>query len=69
MSREPGYQVVTSLSGPQRESLETLLRDRFGDLPLPATIVTGGGGEVLLLRKGTPTVSDIRKLLEASEWP
>jgi thiol-disulfide isomerase/thioredoxin len=61
--REPGYQVLTALDGPQRESLEALLRDRFGDLPLPATIVTGAAGEVILLKKGTPTVSEIRRLV------
>lgn len=59
----PAYQILADLPESEREKFRSLTRSRFGETPLPSTIVTSAAGEVILVKKGTIDLSTVRQLL------
>lgn len=62
-NHSPAYQVLAELPESEREKFRSLTRTRFGETPLPSTIVTDDAGDVVLIKKGTVDISAIRQLL------
>lgn len=60
----PAYKLLTDMPEAEREKFRSLTRERFGETPLPSTIVTDGAGGVLLVQKGTINLSAVRQLLQ-----
>jgi hypothetical protein len=60
----PAYQILADLPESGREKFRSLTRARFGETPLPSTIVTSGSGDVILVKKGTLDLSAVRGLLK-----
>jgi thiol-disulfide isomerase/thioredoxin len=58
----PPYEILSSITAAQREAVGQLLETRFGERPLPATLIIDRAGRVLLARKGTPTLSQLRRI-------
>ncbi|HIF06718.1 MAG TPA: redoxin domain-containing protein [Gemmatimonadetes bacterium] len=61
---EPPYQILFELSSEQRESVIGGALDALRVEGLPAAVVTDSEGEVLLVRWGPPSISEIHMLLE-----
>jgi len=59
----PAYQVLADLPELEREKFRAITRSRFGETPLPSTIVTNAAGDVILVKKGTLDLSAMRQLL------
>ena len=59
----PAYQILSALPELEREKFRALTRARFGETPLPSTIVTTATGDVILVKKGTLDLSTVRQLL------
>jgi thiol-disulfide isomerase/thioredoxin len=57
---EPPYQILADTGAIHREAMGKLLKSRFGDTPLPSSVLLDGEGRVLKVWKGTPTLSDLR---------
>jgi len=63
---EPAYELLTDLTEEQRNALlEVILADLRVEA-LPSTLVTDRQGRVLAIQLGAPTVSELRRLLEAA---
>ena len=60
----PPYRILTELTNAQREAVIERALDVLRVEGLPSTIVTDSQGEVLLVRWGPPSISEIRVLLE-----
>lgn len=61
----PAYRLLDDLVGPERERVKVVLSKALGkEPPLPSTVVTDEDGRVLAAFSGTPSVSQLRKLLE-----
>ncbi len=61
---EPAYRLLTSLDESDRQAVEQLVIDKFGEAaPLPATILTDAHGRVLETFAGVPTLSEARQAL------
>jgi peroxiredoxin len=61
---EPPYRILSELSLEQRDAVIDGALDALRVEGLPAAIVTDTNGEVLLMRWGPPSVSELRVLLE-----
>ena len=59
----PAYHLLSALPELEREKFRALTRARFGETPLPSTIVTTASGDVILIKKGTLDLSTLRQLL------
>jgi len=59
----PAYQLLADLPESEREKFRSLTRSRFGETPLPSTVITNAAGDVILLKKGTVDLSAVRQLL------
>ena len=59
----PAYHLLAGLPELEREKFRALTRARFGETPLPSTIVTTASGDVILVKKGTLDLSTVRQLL------
>ena len=57
----PPYEILKITAG-QRESILQLMNERFGDQPLPITLIVERSGKVVHFQKGTPTLSQLRSL-------
>ena len=64
---EPPYRILSELTIKQREAVITGALDALRVEGLPAAVVTDSAGEVLLVRWGPPSVSELRLLLEDQE--
>lgn len=64
---EPPYRILSELKPKQRNAVIQGALDALRIDGLPAAIVTGSDGEVLLVRWGPPSVSELRVLLENQE--
>lgn len=62
-ANQPAYKLLVDMPEAEREKFRSLTRDRFGETPLPSTIITDSAGGVRLIRKGTADLSTIRSLL------
>lgn len=60
---QPPYALLTDISADDQALFKELLISQLKFEGLPATMVTDGDGEVVLIRWGPPTVSELRKLL------
>ncbi len=60
----PPYRILSELSSEQRDAVIDGALDVLRREGLPAAIVTDSEGEVLLVRWGPPSISEIRVLLE-----
>jgi hypothetical protein len=58
----PPYLLLEALRDDDRERILALLRERLGEVALPSTIILDARGDLWLIRKGTPTLSEIRHL-------
>ncbi len=61
---EPPYRILSELSAGQRDAVIDGALDALRVDGLPAAIVTDSEGDVLLVRWGPPSISEIRVLLE-----
>ncbi len=60
---DPPYQILVDNDTPSRRAaVGALLRERFGEEPLPCSILLGEDGAVLGVFKGSPTLSQLRRL-------
>lgn len=59
----PAYELLPDLSSAEVAAIGKIGSERFGSDPLPKSVVTDRDGEVLLVTKGVPSVSVIRRLL------
>lgn len=59
----PAYHILSSLLPVEQEKISGLFRKHLGDAALPSTMVTNSTGDVLLIKKGTVSVSAVRQLL------
>ena len=64
---QPPYRILSELSLEQRDAVIKAALDALRVEGLPAAIVTDAEGEVLLVRWGPPSVSELRVLLEGQE--
>lgn len=64
---EPPYRILSELKPGQRNAVIQGALDALRIEGLPAAIVTDSDGEVLLVRWGPPSVSELRVLLENQE--
>ncbi len=64
---EPPYRILSELTVEQRDAVIHGALDALRVEGLPAAVVTDAEGEVLLVRWGPPSVSELRVLLEAEE--
>ena len=64
---EPPYRILSRLTNEQRYSVINGALDALRVEGLPAAVVTDAEGEVLLVRWGPPSVSELRVLLEDQE--
>jgi len=62
---QPAYELLIDLNPTQRSEVQLLLAETLGAEVLPSTIVTDRQGRVVLVAKGIPTVSELRKLLDS----
>jgi len=60
---DPPYSLLDTLSDARVAAVKRRVREELGEGVLPATIVTDRQGRVLATVAGSPTVSDIRRLL------
>ena len=60
----PAYEILSNPTSAQREAMEKLMVQHFGEIPLPVTFILDDQGEVLEAMKGTPTLSQLRLLGE-----
>ena len=58
----PAYEILSNPTSAQREAMEKLMVQYFGEMPLPVTFILDDQGEVLEAMKGTPTLSQLRLL-------
>lgn len=56
---KPPYQIA-SLDLETRKNVEDLMKQSFGEYPLPATFIVDRAGNVLEAMKGTPSLSQLR---------
>ncbi len=56
----PPYNILEDTGAARREKMEALLRSRFGETPLPSTVLLDRDNRVLGVFKGTPTLSELR---------
>lgn len=62
---KPAYRLLVDLPTAHRAEVAAFLRDQTGaEAPLPSSIVTDGAGRVLLVTKGIPNISELRRLLK-----
>lgn len=59
----PGYELLVELSDKDRETTKTLLSQHVPRDVLPSTIVTSRDGQVLLVKQGLPSVSELKALI------
>ena len=59
----PAYHLLAGLPELEREKFRAVTRARFGETPLPSSIVTTASGDVILVKKGTLDLSTLRQLL------
>ena len=64
---EPPYPILSELNSEQRDAVIDGALDALRVEGLPAAIVTDSEGEVLLVRWGPPSISEIRVLLDGLE--
>ena len=64
---EPPYRILSELRPKQRNAVIQSALDALRIEGLPAAVVTDSDGEVLLVRWGPPSVSELRVLLENRE--
>ena len=64
---EPPYRILSELNPRQRNAVIQGALDALRIDGLPAAVVTDSDGEVLLVRWGPPSVSELRVLLENQE--
>ena len=64
---EPPYRILSELTIEQRDAVINGALDTLRVEGLPAALVTDAEGEVLLVRWGPPSVSELRVLLEGLE--
>ena len=60
----PPYQLLLGLPDQAEKNLTSVLEKKLGEVALPSTLVVNRKGEILLIKKGTPTLSELRSLLE-----
>ncbi|MGY8659861.1 MAG: ASPIC/UnbV domain-containing protein [Verrucomicrobiales bacterium] len=58
----PPYAILNYPTSSQREKVEKLMVQHFGEMPLPSTFILDDQGRVLRAFKGTPTLSQLRLL-------
>ncbi|MDE0860517.1 MAG: ASPIC/UnbV domain-containing protein [Akkermansiaceae bacterium] len=58
----PPYEILSDSGAVQREAVEKLMIEKFGEMPLPSTFILDDQGRVLKALKGTPTLSQLRLL-------
>jgi thiol-disulfide isomerase/thioredoxin len=65
---KPAYQMLADLDDTQRGVVTSFLGRRIGlaEAPLPSTVITDAEGGVLEVMMGVPTLSDLRRLLDAN---
>ncbi|MGI8602319.1 MAG: ASPIC/UnbV domain-containing protein [Verrucomicrobiales bacterium] len=59
----PAWEILADLPESEREKFRRIMHGRFGETPLPSTIVTNAAGDVVLIKKGTIDLSAARQLL------
>ena len=62
--RKPAYALLTGTTGDEKEAMKKLLIKHLGEAVLPATVMIDGEGNVVRVRKGVPTVSEVRRILK-----
>ena len=60
---EPPYRFLQPLTSQEIASVRNALAAELGRSGFPATLITDSNGRIVDVRRGTPTISDIRKLL------
>jgi thiol-disulfide isomerase/thioredoxin len=63
----PAYTFVPDSTPGQREELKQLLVKHLGEAALPSSIVIDRRGAIVRIRKGLPSVSEVRRLLRQIE--
>lgn len=61
---DPPYKILSGTSADHREMVIDLMNENFGEEPLPSSFLLDDQGRVLKVLKGTPTLSDLRLLLD-----
>lgn len=59
----PAYTLLDTVSESERAAMKELLIRHLGEAVLPATVMVDDQGRVLRVRKGLPTLSEVRRLL------
>ncbi|MFN0127820.1 MAG: ASPIC/UnbV domain-containing protein [Verrucomicrobiales bacterium] len=60
---KPAYTLLESTTAADQEWVKQLLVEHLGEAVLPATVVVDARGSVVRIRKGIPTLSEVRRLL------
>jgi len=63
----PAYRIVGEAPTEHRERMKQLLIKHLGEAAQPSTAVIDTRGAIILIRKGTPTLSELRRLLREVE--
>ncbi len=63
---QPPYRLLAGLTSEDRAQVNSILAGQTKAEALPSTIVTDDDGNVLLVRAGIPSVSQLRKLLQSA---
>ena len=64
--KDPPYRLLSTLSGAQRAAFAAELARHLGHDPaLPSTLITDAAGRVIDVVQGVPTLSQLRRWLEA----
>lgn len=63
----PSYRLRTELVGERRSEVRAWLEEQAGAAALPTSVITDRAGQVLWVKAGRPTLSDVRRLLASTE--
>lgn len=63
---QPPYRLLAGLTSEDRSQVSNILTGQINAEALPSTIVTDDDGNVILVRAGIPSVSQLRKLLQVA---
>lgn len=66
-TQKTAYKILSDINIPTRKQVSNLIYSRLGQEVLPSTIITDKDGQILLIQKGVPSISDIKRLNLLSE--
>lgn len=59
----PAYALLEATTAADQQWMKQLLVEHLGEAVLPATVIVDARGSVVRIRKGVPTLSEVRRLL------